>query len=434
MLLKQSRVQWPDLARVKRIESWPLGRPLRVLFASDALHSTTGYGKQAVLAVAALHQLGVDVAFLNTYGLSGAHFDLPELPGVKIYSGGADGFANDVIPLAYEDWKADVLITLKDTPVFRPEVVGKVRWVPMTPVDHEPAPPQVQQMVRAAWWPIAYAPNGVRSLRGIGLNPLYVPHAYDPDIYNPGDRQAARIALGWPQGPRIVSTVAVNRGGLPSRKAWPQLFEAMGIVRRKLGNDAPVWYCHTSHGEDGFEGGVNLLALAHAHGLADRVLFPDQRAYRYAGGYGEDFIANVYRSSELLLAVSLGEGFGVPILESQACGTPVLGGRWAAAEDLLWSEPQLTRADAVPFVDNQGSNVFIPNPQRIATAILDHLDNPLTDVQRERMVSSAAELTIQRVADNEWRDAVSRMAERIAHEGKYGRGVQQIIRLDEVFG
>ncbi len=434
MLLKQSRAQWPDLSRIKPIESWPLGRPLRVLFASDALFTTTGYGKQSLLAVAALRQLGVDVAFLATYGISGAHFELPELPGVKIYSGGADGFANDVLPLAYADWRADVLITLKDTPVFKPEVMEKMRWVPMTPIDHEPAPPPVQQLVRQAWWPIAYAPNGIRSLRSMGLNPLYVPHAYDPEIYVPGDRLAARIALGWPKEPSIISTVAVNRGGIPSRKAWPQLMEAMGIVRQRLGEKTPLWYCHTATGEDGFEGGVNLIAMAQAYGLGDRVVFPEQRAYRYAGGYDEQFIANVYRASDLLLAVSLGEGFGVPILESQACGTPALGGRWCAAEDILWSEPQLTRADALPYLDQQGSNVFIPRPDRIADAIIDHITSPLTNRQRESMVNSASELMIQRVADNEWRDAVYRISQRIAHEGKYGRGVMQVIRREEVLG
>lgn len=432
MLLSQNRAQWPDLSLIKPIERWPQGRPLRVLFASDALFTTTGYGKQALLAVAALHRLGVDVAFIATYGISGSHFELPELPGVKVYSGGADGFANDVIPLAYEDWKADVLITLKDTPVFRPEVVGNLRWAPLTPVDHEPAPPQVQQMVRAAWWPIAYAPNGVRSMRSFGMNPLYVPHAYDPEVFQPGDRQAARIALGWPKDAPIISTVAVNRGGIPSRKAWPQLFEAMGIVRQKLGDKAPLWYCHTSSGEDGFEGGVNLAALAHAHGVADRIVFPDQRAYRYAGGYDEQFIANVYRASHLLLAVSLGEGFGVPILESQACGTPAIGGRWCAVEDLLWSEPQLTRADALPYVDQQGSHVFIPNPQRIADVIMAHLEHPQTVEQQEHMLRNANEFTIQQVADNEWRDAVLVMADRIVREDRYGRGVLQIIRKEEL--
>jgi len=53
-----------------------------------------------------------------------------------------------------------------------------------------------------------------------------------------------------------------------------------------------------------------------------------------------------------LLATSYGEGFGVPTVEAQACGTRVIGSGWAATPDLVsedswlvpgqpfWNEPQ----------------------------------------------------------------------------------------------
>jgi len=430
MQLVSPRTIVPDMSKIEKIRNWPGGRPLRVLFVSDGMYTTSGYGKQALLAVAAINALGAEVAALSSYGLSGAHLDAPELPGVKIYSAGADGFGNDVIPLAAKDWRADVVITLKDTPVYNVEMMQKLRWAPLTPIDHEPIPPPVMHAIRHAWWPIAYAPNGTLAMDAAGLHPLYASHAYDPAVFKPGDREEARKRLGWPQDKQIVATVAVNRGGLPSRKAWPQLMDAMGQVRRAMGEDAPLWYCHTYICKDGYEGGVNLEMLSQQHGLTGGVFFPDQAIYRY-GGFDEQYLAAVYQAADLLLAVSVGEGFGVPILEAQACGTPALVGRWTAPEHLAWTEPQLTRADAVPFLDQQGANIWLPRPDRIAAAVQQHLTQPADTTQMNEVVQ---EYTIQRVADLEWREVLVRMAERIHREDRHGRGVMRIIRPEEVLG
>lgn len=430
MQLVSPRTIVPDMSGIEKIRNWPGGRPLRVLFVSDGMYTTSGYGKQALLAVAAINALGAEVAALSSYGLSGAHLEAPELPGVKIYSAGADGFGNDVIPLAAKDWRADVVITLKDTPVYNVEMMQKLRWAPMTPIDHEPIPPPVMHAIRHAWWPIAYAPNGTLAMEAAGLHPLYAPHAYDPQVFKPGDRQEARKKLGWPLDKKIVATVAVNRGGLPSRKAWPQLMDAMGQVRRAMGADAPLWYCHTYIAKDGYEGGVNLEMLSQQHGISDTVFFPEQSTYRY-GGYDEGFLAAVYQAADLLLAVSVGEGFGVPILEAQACGTPALVGRWTAPEHLSWTDPQLTRADAVPYLDQQGANVWLPRPDRVAAAVQQHLTQPADTTQMNEVVQ---EYTIQRVADLEWRDVLYRIAERIDRENRHGRGVMRIIRPEEILG
>jgi glycosyltransferase involved in cell wall biosynthesis len=45
---------------------------------------------------------------------------------------------------------------------------------------------------------------------------------------------------------------------------------------------------------------------------------------------------------DVLLAPSFGEGFGVPALEAQACGTRVIGSNWAATPDLISEDSWLT--------------------------------------------------------------------------------------------
>src|SRR5690348_7458295 len=150
---------------------------LRILFASDSPWASSGYAVETALTAPRLAALGHDVALLATYGLQGAR---REWEGLPIYPGGADPFANDVIGHAARDWRADIVITLKDSHVFRPEAMQGLRWCPLTPVDHDPLPPSIAGVLRSAYRPIAYAPHGFRSLRKAGFDPLYAPHGFDP--------------------------------------------------------------------------------------------------------------------------------------------------------------------------------------------------------------------------------------------------------------
>jgi glycosyltransferase involved in cell wall biosynthesis len=69
-------------------------------------------------------------------------------------------------------------------------------------------------------------------------------------------------------------------------------------------------------------------------------------------GYTDEELAAIYTASDVVWMATYGEGFGVPIIEAQACGTKVIGSDWAATADLVaedgfkvqgqpfWDEPQ----------------------------------------------------------------------------------------------
>jgi len=67
----------------------------------------------------------------------------------------------------------------------------------------------------------------------------------------------------------------------------------------------------------GLTGPAELSALAHELGVGDAVTFEDAVAQRE--------LADRYRAAAVLLAPSRSETFGLVALESQACGTPVVG-------------------------------------------------------------------------------------------------------------
>jgi glycosyltransferase involved in cell wall biosynthesis len=100
-----------------------------------------------------------------------------------------------------------------------------------------------------------------------------------------------------------------------------------------------VLYLHTD--AVGQAGGWNLLNILNSTGIRkDQVIFPNPNDYRF--GLAQTDLAALYSRMDVLLAPSFGEGFGVPAVEAQACGTRVIGSNWAATPDLISEDSWLT--------------------------------------------------------------------------------------------
>jgi len=360
---------------------------------------------------------------------------LPVDQGIPLFPGGADAFSNDVIGKAAKAWQADCIITLKDALVFQPQTFNGFRWIPMTPCDHDPSTPQVIERVRQSYRPIAYAPHGFKALRKAGLDPLYAPHAYDEKIYFPMDKAEARNALGLPDDLFIIGTVAVNRGGLPSRKAWIENLEAFA----QFAHDKPNvrYFVHTDLADDNYEAGVPLRVIIAQLGISDKVLFCDQERYRY-GGFPPEYMRAYYNSIDVLNAVSNGEGFGIPVLEAQAVGTPVIVGDWCAHEDLCFAGWKVAKHEAHHFYDQQQGYVFIPNPAAIAdrmgrayTALYPPCGVDWRDVMRDQAIAGATPYQIDTVIRDHWLPLLAELERDIRNPRS--RGVLRIIRREEVF-
>ena len=52
-------------------------------------------------------------------------------------------------------------------------------------------------------------------------------------------------------------------------------------------------------------------------------------------GIPAETLASIMRSANVLLLASRGEGFGIPVIEAQACGTPVIVTDWTAQPELV---------------------------------------------------------------------------------------------------
>jgi FkbM family methyltransferase len=319
--------------------------PLRILWSSNGAHTPTGYGNQTALAVPRLAALGHTMGLFAWYGLEGAAltygFDYQgQRYPVTMYPRARDGYGNDMVAGHAAQFKADIILSLIDAWVLEPAAHGGAqKWCPWFPIDAWPIPGPVLEKVRQSLQPIVYSRFGERMAHDAGLDVRYVPHGVDTAAFRPGEQAAAREKLGIPPDRFVVLMVAANKDN-PSRKAYPAALHAFAHLARKH-PDAHL-YLHTV-----LRGGTDLEAILDHLELRGRASAANQYAV-ITGAHDSDHMATLYQAADVLLSPSFGEGFGIPILEAQACGLPVIVGDWSSMSELCfagWKIPQ--PADAV---------------------------------------------------------------------------------------
>lgn len=379
---------------------------------SNSPYLPTGYGIQSGYLVDRLKRDGVDVAALSNYGLDGINSTLKTPYGeIPHYARGFEAYSNDVIAMnhahhvsnanrASKTQLNDVLFTLYDTWVFKGDAYNNVRQIASwTPLDHITIPPGVLEWLKKPnVLPIAMSPHGKRQMEENGLECVYIPHAVDTKIMKPVktiNGVDARKFMGVDDNDFIVGMNAANKAsGLVHRKAFAENLMAFSIFAKNR-PDAKI-YLHTD--PFGGAGGWNLFILCESLGIKpEQVLFPDIADYRY--GISQEVLAGFYTAMDVMLTPSFGEGFGVPTIEAQSCGTPVIGSNWAATPDLVSEDSYLV--DGQPAWD-AGQNAWWQTPS--IPSIVNALEAAYANKGKksEKSIDFAKQFDVEIVWANDW--------------------------------
>lgn len=304
---------------------------MRILWHGIGPWHKTGYGVQTALFAPLLRDLGheVAIAFMGRKGTDDdpatAHPSARDAlragnwEGIPVTGPGLTEFGMPSrlhVRAAFGGHDPDLVIVLKDAWILTPGDYARYpNVVVWANIDTTPLGVPDRRFFEAASHVIPASPSlhGQAAMRKAGLeHARYVPHGIDTAFWTPGDRAEARQLLGL--SPRAF-VAGINATNVGPRKAWGEQFEAFATLYHLERHLDPYLLCHTApeHPE-----GINLRELAAFHGITDRVLFGSQV------NMTAEQIRTWYRSLDVLMAATYGEGFGLPIVEALSCGVPVI--------------------------------------------------------------------------------------------------------------
>jgi len=324
---------------------------MRILWSSNSPFAATGYGQQTAIACRHLKDIGHDVAILALWGLQGSRVDWGDIP---IYPNNPQDWGIKHAPMFYKDWNADLLITLVDVWV-QGGLQREMNWAPWMPVDHDPVPPAVIKTLKSALGlvkPIAMSRYGQQQLSNNGIDSYYIPHSVNCEAFVPNLewRQQSRARYNW-EDKFVIGTVGTNHVG--ERKNWRVSLRAIKEFDSMHPGEI-IYYMHTNPMDE--RGEVNLVELRNQYGIDDITKFPSQTDM--VVGIPQDTMARMYNSLDVFLLPSKGEGFGIPIIESMACGVPVITTDCTAQSELVKDAGGWLIKDLKPWFTTQSSWQF----------------------------------------------------------------------------
>jgi glycosyltransferase involved in cell wall biosynthesis len=298
---------------------------MKILLGSN-FTVNSGYAFQARMLADRIPTLGHEVVVMDIRPGGGA---TAQVGAVTVLPTALDVLGNDIIAEHAQRSQADVVITLCDAWGFNPETMKRCpAWWPITPIDHSPVPPAVLHSLQAVSGVIALSRFGQAELRKVGIEALYMPHGLDPAVWQPAlTREAMREArrkARMPDDVFLVSFVGVNDSN-PSRKGIPELLAAWAMFHHT--HPDSLLYLHTTAQGNipiaGPKNGVDVDVLVKTFAIPPAsIRMPDE--YRLRTGIPAHELATIAQGSDVFILPSRGEGFGIPLIEFQHAGCPVI--------------------------------------------------------------------------------------------------------------
>lgn len=243
----------------------------------------------------------------------------------------------------------------------------------------------------------------------------YVPHACERSVFFPDSptgesstlRERVRGRWGWPLDAHVTLMVAAN-GEMSNRKAWDVQIQAWSSFARRMRASGRKAYLHIHSQAVGALDLPRILEVVgelpnrwdsytrkmDEHGTSD--VSGVRQATEGVRGPNcsitptslenrlpvED-LADMYRAADVLLAATCSEGFGVPVLEAQFCGTPVVTNQTTAMTELTLLGISVPPSHWTVRNDFR-SGWFVPSVSGVAQALWEIAHWPAPELERRR--------------------------------------------------
>lgn len=358
---------------------------MKILWHGVSGEFHTGYGVQTKLFTKALVKAGHEVIISSIVNGCFNYTDQNDIP--VVVNGPNSRMGNSLIREHVKRIRPDILLSMFDTFVCDVRQYKDAPWLSWQVVDSAPLQPKIKSVAEKTPMRLAMSRFGQRTLKEAGLDSEYVPLALDPETYHMVDRQIARAYLMKMWGrrvPKFLAVIVAANMSTPSRKNFHGAFKAW--KRFNESHPDSLLYVHTEN--TGTMGsGENLIQLADSCGMnPDILMFPDQ--YGYAQQlFPDQYLRTLYSAADVYLCSSLGEGFGVPLIDAQACGCPVIAPAATATHELVFGPGGTRIMNCSPIIHHGISELMLPDYGEMADALSLYASTPV-DLERRKAIAA----------------------------------------------
>jgi len=350
---------------------------MRMLWHSVPPRIFTGYGVQASLFVNGIadggHEIAVSAAIDQYHNAM--------VDGVFHFASGPRvNLGNDFISGHILAYKPDIIISMVDSFIMDADKFCNQPWYAFAMVDSAPVHPARVKALRKCTKVIAPTHDAQLLLANEGIDSYYVPLAFNPNDYFVTDQDECRkeLSLLWGVdiGDRFLAVNVSANMSRPSRKNFGGLLKAWSqFVDGRTDN--PLLYIHTET-TGMLTGGEDLMMSVELYGVKDSVIFASQYQYN-TGMFYSDYLRKVYNAASVLCHTAMGEGFGLPIVEAQACGCPVIAPCFGAMKEVCKTG---ICSDGIMHMYDPGAEQIIVNVEEIVEALENMADGMFSDYEQ----------------------------------------------------
>lgn len=296
---------------------------MRLVIYSTVPWVGVGYGVSVHALVTRLKADGHYVEVASKHMLGGTL----EVNGIRCYDGRELGLTSQLL----RQGKFDYVISLMDVWTL---IETFPNWIAVNFLDVELIFPKMIEVLRKSKYQTAVTLHGKRELERVGFKPFYTPLGVDTKVFKPDHeaRKAYREKRGWKDDTFVIGLVGINYPN--DRKNIIGLLRAFQGFHQRHPNS--VVYLHTDV-MGSATAGLPLKWVINSCGFESEgtgpVQFVSQELY-HLWDISHAELAKMYNGFDVLCLPTQGEGFGLPYLESQSCGVPVISADTTSGREL----------------------------------------------------------------------------------------------------